>query len=165
MDRFAEFYIPFTGLKVGPHEFQFQLGDSFFDNFEYSEISACRIQVDIQLEKSLNMMVLDFEFNGEVQTLCDRCQDPVQLDISGHEKLVVQFGDKTGSADEEVLVLGSNEHKLDLSHYLYEFSHLLLPSRKVHDSLDECNADIIKILERNRHDDDIDPRWEGLKNL
>jgi hypothetical protein len=38
-----EFLIPFIGLKLGKHQFDYQIDKSFFDRFEYDEFENCAI--------------------------------------------------------------------------------------------------------------------------
>lgn len=46
-----EFLIPFIGLKLGKHPFEFQINQAFFEKFEYHEYENCAIQVNVILEK------------------------------------------------------------------------------------------------------------------
>ena len=167
MNLANDYTIPFTGLKIGKHAYEFQLGKTFFEQFEYSEISECDIFIDIILEKQSNMLILDFEFEGVIETICDRCQESVEIELEGKFRLIVKFSDFTDVTDDEILVLGPNEVDVDLKQYFYEYSHLSLPHKRVHDSLEECNEDVISILQSLKPDseDDIDPRWGALKDL
>ena len=70
---------------------------------------------------------------------------------------------------DEILILSSKEHTLSLARYIYEFAHLSLPSKRTHQSLDECNPEMIEYIEymglTENIDETIDPRWENLKQL
>ena len=168
MKRHKDYTIPYTGLKIGRHEFEFKLGNSFFEQFEYSEIGDCDIFIDVTLEKQATMLVLDFDIEGVIVTLCDRCQEPIEVEIEATEQLIVKFGDYTGSIEDEILVHGPGEHELNLAPYFYEYAHLAMPPKRVHDSMDQCNQDVIAYLsgtDDDGDDDDVDPRWEKLKDL
>ena len=73
MKPLKEYRIPFLGLKPGQHEYEFEVTDAFFEEFENSEIDHADIKVDIMLEKQINMMVLHFKLSGEVLSSWDRC--------------------------------------------------------------------------------------------
>lgn len=169
MDIYKAYKIPFIGLKVGQHEFEFELGDTFFASFEHSEISGSEINVDLHLDKQSTMMVLDFEVYGTVETICDRCGSKMKVDIDHEDRLIIKYGEQTGSSEDEILVFGPGIHLIELQQYLYEYAHLALPSRRVHEDETECNQDALKLLnelrEEKNEDEDIDPRWEGLKGL
>jgi len=173
MNPYTPYRIPFLGLKIGRHDFEFELDDTFFASFEYSEISGGKLQADLLLDKQGSMMVLDFHVYGTVSAECDRCGDPMEVDVEHTDRLIVKYGDQTGSTEDEILVLGPSEHLLELHQYLYEYAHLGLPSKRVHDDEADCNQEALARLDALRTDDTsdddddepTDPRWEALKKL
>ncbi len=160
-----EYRIPFLGLKLGKHQFQFTLKDEFFDSFEFSEIERAGINVDLELEKQSTMMILDFKISGFVIMPCDRCGDDVNQPVEAIQKLVVKYGEETIDNEDELLMLGPSEYEIDLYHYLYEYAHLALPIRHVHNQLSECNQQVISELEKYRIDTTANTQWAELKNL
>ena len=58
-----EFLIPFIGLKLGKHHFEFQINKKFFENFDYHEFEDCDIKIAIVLEKKSTLLELDFKQN------------------------------------------------------------------------------------------------------
>ena len=40
MKNLKAFLIPFTGLKIGKHQFDYQIDNSFFECFEYVEFNS-----------------------------------------------------------------------------------------------------------------------------
>jgi uncharacterized metal-binding protein YceD (DUF177 family) len=165
MKPLKEYRIPFLGLKPGQHEYEFEMTDTFFEEFENSEIEHADIQVDLILEKQTNMMVLQFELSGEVLSACDRCGDELKLPIHSSEKLVVKLGEQTSATDDDVIVLGPQEFELDISQYLYEYAHLALPFRHVHENIADCNQEVLKELEKYKVDKTSNTQWADLKNL
>jgi uncharacterized metal-binding protein YceD (DUF177 family) len=160
-----EYRIPFIGLKVGTHEYDFHLQAKFFEAFEFSQIEHGDIEVKLFLEKQSTMLVLRFEMKGKVGLLCDRCGDPIDQPISGKHQLIVKFGDRTGDTDDDVVVLGPAESDIDISQFLYEYAHLDLPVRHVHKSEAECNQEVLKQLKKYAIEDNADDRWIALKNM
>jgi uncharacterized metal-binding protein YceD (DUF177 family) len=162
------FIIPFSGLKVGNHLFTFEIEDRFFDHFEYSEIKKGKLHVDCLLEKQLRMMVFHFDIAGVVRIPCDRCGEEFDLAVEGKQKLIVKFGEDHMEESEDILVLTEKEHALDISQYLYEYVHLLLPMKKVHANDENgnslCNPDVIRYIKESE-DHPADPRWEVLQKL
>lgn len=165
-DRALEEYrVPFTGLKDGHHTFAFRLGKEFFEAFEYSEIDVAEISVTSELDKTANMLVFQTDLRGEVFVDCDTCGEPIAVEVEDHFRLVVKFGDETGSTDEDVLVLGPQEYEVDLSQFLYEYAHLALPARHVHDEIRNCNQDVLKKLEAMRVEHDSESQWIAVKDM
>ena len=168
MNYLRHFIIPFSGLKVGNHTFAFEIDDKFFEHFDYSEIRKGKVHVDCLLDKQARMMVLFFDIAGTVRVPCDRCAEEFDQLVEGKQKLIVKFGADHTEESEEVLVITEKEHELDISQFLYEYVHLLLPIKKVHGTDENgnslCNPEVIRLI-KETEDHPVDPRWEVLKKL
>ena len=168
MGYLKQFVIPFSGLKAGNYTFTFEIDDRFFEHFEYSEIKHGRIHVDVVLERQQRMMVFNFLIAGNVILPCDRCGEIFSQPVDGEEKLIVKFGPEHEEESEDILVITEAEHELDLSQYIYEYIHLLLPMRKVHGNDENgnslCNPDVISRI-AEQEEQPGDPRWEALRKL
>lgn len=168
MHYMNRFIIPFSGLKEGMHDFAFDLEDKFFEHFEYTEISKCKVHVDCLLEKQSRMMVLHFTIAGTVFVPCDRCGEEFGLDIAGEQKLFVKYGETHTEESEDILVITEKEHEIDISQYLYEYVLLLLPMKKTHPEDEHgnslCNPEILRFI-KDTEEQPIDPRWEVLQKL
>ena len=170
MVKSKDFEIQFSALKLGSHQFNFDIEDSFFTLFDYSEIEKANIITTINLVKKATLLQLDFVITGHLTLACDRCTEDYQQEINQHFELIVKFSDIMESVEsDEILILLSNEHTLSLARYIYEFAHLSLPYKRTHQSLEKCNPEILKHIEQmgltEDIDETIDPRWENLKKL
>lgn len=164
-----DYIIQFSGLKEGIHTFDFRIGKMFFDHFDHSEITECDIALELELEKRTRMLILNFRFQGSAQFPCDRCGDPLDQPITGADRLIIKFGPEPGEESEEVIILPEKEHKVDVSHYIYEFLTLHVPARRVHGEDENgeslCNHEVISRLEEHSGEQESDPRWDALKKL
>jgi uncharacterized protein len=162
------FIIPFIGLKVGNHTFNFEIEDKFFEHFEYSEIKKGRLHVDCLLDKQVRMMVLYFDIAGTVRIPCDRCAEEFDQPIHGKQKLIVKFGADHQEESEDILVITEKEHELDVSQFLYEYIHLMLPFKKVHgtdeNGISLCNPEVTRYI-IDKEELVIYPGWEVLQKL
>jgi uncharacterized protein len=169
MDHLREFVIPFAGLKPGSHQYEFEIDDRFFDQFEYSEIQKGKLRVRLDMEKDEKMLVLDFRYDGTVDVACDRCLEPFSLPLSGSDRLLVKYGEGYFEENESVQIIPEGDTQLDVSPFIYEFIHLKLPIRRVHpdDANGEpgCDPGVIERLENETGPDEPDPRWDILKGL
>ncbi len=169
MDYLKQFVIPFSGLKPGVHYFDFEVNDQFFTKFEYSEIKRGNIRIDLKFTKQERMFILDFRIKGVVEVVCDRCLEKFDLPISGTEKLMIKFGDEWREESDEVQIIPENEHQIDVSRFIYEFIILNIPMQKIHpvkkNGEDGCNQEMIRKIEKHRHHQKPDPRWETLLKL
>jgi len=139
-----EFVIPFVGLKQGVHEFDFEVGNSFFESIEYSIVQKGKVNIKLVLDKKETMLVGDFTLYGTVETGCARCTDPVDSEIEGEFQLVYKFDDKP-SEDESLVIVYPEEYEIDVKESILEFISVSLPSRVIHDE-GECNEEITEIL-------------------
>jgi uncharacterized protein len=167
-----QFVIPFKGLKVGRHDFVFDIDDKFFDGYEGSEITKGNVQAEVILEKKTTMLELYFSLSGKVMVTCDRCLDEFEMPIEFESELFVKFGDVTEEQTDEIIVLSHNEFEIDVAQYIYEFVHLSLPYKRVHpddsDGNTMCNKEMLQKLEEyiiRENDDDNESQWDDLKDL
>ena len=164
--------IPYTGLKLGKHNFQFDLDSSFFDEFEYSDISSSELKVDIILEKSEVMIVAKMEAKGFVEVVCNRCNDSFNYGLETDSSVIFKYIDEAIEDDMIIGVLPS-EHELKMSNPIFQMIVLGLPLSFNHENEDDCNQEMIELLDGYRYyaepeeeiEEEIDPRWEALKNL
>jgi len=170
-----EYLIPFAGLKLGKHQFDFTIGKKFFDGFSFDEFDSCDIAVNVVLEKKTTMLEISFKHKGTVNVPSDLTGEPFDLPIKGKIKLVVQFGDEFNNDNDELLILPHGEHQIDLSQYIYEMIVLSVPQKRVHpgvkdgtlqtEALQKLNELQVKEEKEEKKEDDIDPRWDKLKQL
>ena len=66
-----DFDIAFRGLALGQHEFQYDLDDTFFTLFEYSDYRGLRGTTELKMLKSETVLDLEFHFAGSIETPCD----------------------------------------------------------------------------------------------
>ena len=136
-----DFVVPFSGLKTGEHEYNFQIDDSFFEAFDQAFIENASLKVELVLQKTENMLILNFVAEGVATFPCDRCGDPFDLDIDCEERLIVKFGEESFDQTDEIIVLRPEAYEIDVSQPIYEMIILNLPSKKTHATLAECNQD------------------------
>jgi len=176
MKKLNEYLIPFVGLKLGKHQFEYQIDKTFFDYFEYDDFETANIQVDLVLEKKSLMLELHFDHKGSVHVPCDVTGEMFDLPVEGNTKVVVQFGEEFNNENEELLILPHGEHQIDVSQYIYEMIALSVPLKRVHpgiedgtlksDVLDKLNElSVTEVNEEVEEEKEIDPRWDKLKQL
>jgi uncharacterized metal-binding protein YceD (DUF177 family) len=136
-----------------------------------SEIGDASIHVQLTLVKHTRFLELHFVLDGWAEVNCDRCLDPLKLDIASEAQMFVKFGDHAGEddSDDDVMILPYDEDQLDVAQYLYEYAHLSLPIRRVHpddaNGHSACNAEMIRRLEQYLVNDNqvASSQWDELK--
>jgi uncharacterized metal-binding protein YceD (DUF177 family) len=176
MKKTKEYLIPFVGLKLGKHHFEYQIDNTFFDLFDYDEFQNSTIKVNAILEKKSNMLEISFKHEGIVNVPCDVTGEDFDLPIKSKMKLIVRFGEEFNNDNEELLILPFGEFEVDIAQYIYEMIVLSVPLRRVHpgvkdgtlesEALKKLNELAVKdIKKENKKEENIDPRWDKLKQL
>ncbi|MFM7758471.1 MAG: YceD family protein [Crocinitomicaceae bacterium] len=167
----SAFEIPFVGLKLGTHEFEFDVNDSFFASLPYSLIEKGSVKVWLDLEKKETMMIANFECFGHVEQICSRCNESALVEIDSDLAVIYKFGhEEEETNDDNLLIVNYDAYELDVSQQVYEMISLALPIRPMHEE-GECDEEMVKLIEKyqvkeeKKDEDDIDPRWSVLNGL
>lgn len=168
MKDLKEFNVSFTGLKLGKHQFEYTIDNTFFECFQYHEFENVDIKIDLQFEKKHNMFNLEFSSKGFVTLACDVTSEPFDLKVKGNLPLIVKFGEEYNDDNDEILIIPHNQVQLDISHFIYEMIVLSLPVKRVHPGVEDgtLKSEVLERLEEYKiKENTIDPRWEKLEKL
>ncbi len=176
MKQTKEYTIPFVGLKLGKHKFEYQISNAFFEIFDYNEFQNSDIKVNVVLDKQSNLLELNFKHAGTINVPCDLTGEDFDLPIKGKLKLIVRFGETFNDDNEELLILPFGEFEIDIAQYIYEMIVLSIPSRRVHPGVKDgsLNTEALTKLKEltikeqkkeKKEEENIDPRWDKLKQL
>ena len=181
MGQDRSFEIPFVGLTAGEHEFEYRIEDKFFLDFGPQDFSNCQTKVKLLLDKHVGFMQLHFDIDGSIDTLCDRCGNPLTVQLWDEFDIVVKLvddADKMNSEEEDpdIFYLDRNESHLSIANWIYEFINLSIPLQHIckldAQGKSTCNQEVIEQLNFfNEHPPTDTPSkglWKGLdqfKNL
>jgi uncharacterized metal-binding protein YceD (DUF177 family) len=176
MNKTKDYLIPFVGLKLGKHHFEYQVNNKFFEIFDYHEFQNSDIKVNLVLDKKSTMLELSFKHKGTVNVPCDMTSEDFDLPIKGKMNLIVRFGEVFNNDNEELLILPHGEFEIDVAQYIYEMIVLSVPLRRVHPGIKDGSLKTealtkLKELavkekkEEKKEEENIDPRWDKLKQL
>lgn len=176
MMELKEFTIPFVGLKLGEHRFNFEIDKTFFEHFEYDEFNDTVINLDVLLDKKTTLLEFTLFFKGQVNVNCDITNEPYNQAVFGDYHFVVKFGDTFNNENEDLLIIPHGSYEVNIQQYIYESIVLALPSRRIHPGIEDgtLKSDILDKLEElslkgiddeKDSNGDTDPRWDTLKKL
>jgi uncharacterized protein len=168
------YIVKFGGLPVGVHEYEFEVGDQFFKEYENSGVEHADVQVTGVLTKQNNTMQMTVTFSGTVAVDCDRCLKGFDFPVEGEGRLTIKFGDPDETTD-EMLVIPEGDDQFDLSHFIYEFVMVAIPARKVPCEIDaeafKCDYETLaklRELSTDKEGEEIPDNnnvWEQLNKL
>ncbi|MFT5761403.1 MAG: uncharacterized metal-binding protein YceD (DUF177 family) [Polaribacter sp.] len=172
MKDLKQFNIQYIGLKEESHLFEYQIGKSFFDAYNFDEYFDANINVAITLDKKSSLLNLSFKAQGTINVACDVSGEIFDQEIETELQLIVKFGEEYNDENEEILILPYSEFQLNVAQYIYEMVVLSVPSKRVHPKVldGSMESEALKRLEELRVKEQkptkiVDPRWDKLKNL
>lgn len=154
------------------HTFQYQITDSFFENYGPQDFSNCNATVKLQFDKKSSFFMLKFEIGGTATVICDRCGQPFELqlwdDFDQVVKLVENPDEMKGDEDPDVTYISKAESHLNIADWIYEFINLSVPMQRIHpnDSSGKsgCDPNVLKMLEQmnQQSSEKKNPIWKDL---
>ncbi|MFD0990459.1 YceD family protein [Mariniflexile jejuense] len=175
MKPLKEFTIPFVGLKIGKHHFEYKIEQAFFEYFEYEEFNNSNVDVNLILDKKTTLLELNFKISGFVNVNCDLTNEPYNQPIKNEFDLVVKFGDEYNDEFEDILIVPHGTYEINVQQYIYELIVLSVPIKRIHPGVEDgtLDSDILKkleelspkIKEEKETEEETDPRWNTLKKL
>jgi len=175
MKNLKEFDISFIGLKEGLHQFDYNIKKEFFDFFNYNELNDSNVQVSLAFLKKATLFELTFSFSGWVEIACDLTNELYHQPIRTSSNLIVNFGDEFNNENEELLIIPYSEFKLNIAQHIYETIVLTIPLKRIHPGIADgtLKSDILdklkdlepKEIKEQTKKQDIDPRWNKLKDI
>ena len=175
MKPFKAFDIQFVGLKLGTHQYEYTIEQTFFELFEYDEYNSVSVKVRLELEKKTTLLELKLFAEGVVNVNCDLTNEPYDQSITSEFGMVVKFGPEYNDDNEAILIIPHGAYEINVAQYIYELIVLAVPQKRIHPGVKDgsLNSDILKTLEnlspkspkKTKSNKDIDPRWNSLKKL
>lgn len=136
MSEKSHYIIDLSRLSIGTHSFDIQLDNDFFASLEKSEILSGQVAAKATLNLREEDYQLSIAVHGTVFVVCDRCLDPMGIDINASE---------TMSPSDEMIATESLNDELDLSWLAYEIVSINIPLVHSHQP-GECNKQMELLL-------------------
>lgn len=170
MKHVKDYIIPFKGLKLGLHKFEYQIKKKFFEAYQYDDFIKSDITVQLDFQKKEALFELVFSMKGTVLVNCDVSGEEYNQPLEGSLKLIITFGEAFNNDHEEILIIPNHTYELDISQYIYELIVLNTPVKRVHPgiadgTLQSETLDKLQELSEEAIDQKTDPRWDKLKEL
>ena len=116
-------------LPTGTHRFDIQLDNDFFASVEKSEILSGEVSASAVLNLREEDYQLSIAVRGTVFVVCDRCLDPMAIEINANDEMMEC----------------SNDESIDLTWLAYEIVSINIPIVHCHQP-GECNKQMELLL-------------------
>ncbi len=142
--------IDLTRLPIGTHRFDILLDDGFFASLEKSEILSGHVAAKMTLNLREEDYSLSIAVHGTVSVLCDRCLDPMTLEINDEQEIFSEDEEPNepyGEADRmnEVNKEMANDKMVNLQWLAYEIVAINIPLVHCHPT-GACNPQMDLLL-------------------
>lgn len=171
------FEIAFVGLKPGIHEFNYAVDDKFFAEKGNPDFTNCQANIKLLLDKKSSFMLLKFEIGGKADVTCDRCGNPLPMDIWDEFNMLVKLVDDPDEMngqeeDPDVYYIPRTESHIDVGNWIYEFVLLSFPLQKMCSEAEmggpQCNKEVLeklKAMEVKEGQTNANQLWKGLEQF
>ena len=166
-----QYIIAFKGLVDGSHDFVFNVGKSFIEDYDFFEARDGKLEVKVNMIKTATLLSFTIAIYGFIEVQCDRCLDFFPLEIAFNGELCAKYSVTPEESDIDIILLKPEDHEIDLRQYIFDSIGLSIPCRKVHpsDSHNEptCNKEMMARLKEHlvSEENDNNPMWDKLKDL
>lgn len=165
MDTLSQFEITAEQLKADNQQFNYQIGNDFFEALPDAEVKKGALTAVINTKKTTGRVELHLAIDGEITVQCCRCLDEMQLPVHTTDVLTITLGI---SSDEDALCITPECPSVNIAWNVYEAIALCIPIAPVH-AEGECNAEMMAKYSEyavdNEKKTETDPRWDALKNM
>ena len=151
MSRQDHYMIDLSRLPIGTHVFEIQLDSDFFASLEKSEILSGDVAAKVVLNLREESYQLNIAVHGTVFVVCDRCLDPMPIDINDEQEI---FSDEEDNDQSSMTT-----HQLDLSWLAYEIVSINIQLVHSHQA-GECNKHM-ELLLQDHLCDEPDPEIDN----
>lgn len=175
MNALEQYKIDLVSLKNQDYTFTFTVNHHFFQTMQTDLVEKGALTAKVSLRKSDLMIALEFQIDGSLELICDRSLEPFEYPVSLQERLILQFGDREETLDDELEIIPYQAQSISLAQYLYEYIAMAVPMKKLHPKFaDEEDDDAeVKLIyssstdqsDSQQENTQADPRWEALKKL
>jgi len=146
MSEQNHYIIDLSRLKIGTHGFDIQLNNEFFFGLEKTEILSGQVDAKLTLNLREDDYTLTIAVHGTVYVTCDRCLDPMPLEIDDEQE--IWSDDEVESNDQ----LPMTNDQLDLTWLAYEIVSINIPLVHCHQA-GGCNPQMDLLLQSHLCDE------------
>lgn len=168
--------IAFVGLRPGIHEYEYQIDDKFFVEYQEQDFKNCKAQVKLTLDKKTGFLILKFEIGGTVEIGCDRCGNALPLNLWDEFTIVVKMVEdpeemNNQEEDPDVYYISRTESFLHIADWIYEFINLSIPMQRMCSEEEmggpHCNKEVLAMLKKMdiTNSQPENPLWKGLEKF
>lgn len=157
MSELKGFLISLPALGEGHYELELKADTGFFASRGNAEVTEADVTAYVDIDVRHEVYNIGITCQGRIFIPCDRCLEPMSLDIDEDYDVTVKYGEEYDETD-DAIIIPDDEVEFDLSPLVADTVLLSIPLRHVHPE-GECNSEMVKIMKNHsaeEHDSEED---------
>lgn len=146
-----QFKITLPALVEGHHELELRADESLFADRGNVDVTGADITVYVDIDERHESYKIGITCQGWLEIPCDRCLDPMRLDVDEDYDVRIRYGEAYDETD-DTITLPETETELDLAPMVADTVLLGIPLRHVHPE-GECNPRMEEIMREHSSED------------
>jgi len=128
-------------------------------------------QLQLEFNRTLYFIQIDFHIQALVQLTCDRSLEIFDHDVEANYKIIYKVGIEENIVSEDSIIkpFDFDSRELDIEGEVRDTLLLNIPAKKIHPKFMDEYGNVTefetKKFGEGAEDDNIDPRWNALKEL
>lgn len=153
------FIIALPTLGEGDHEYEMKVDGDFFASRGNDDVKRADVTAYVDINVRHGSYKIGITCQGWIEIPCDRCLDPMRLDVDDDYDVTVRYGEEYDEKD-ELIIIPEEEKDFDLAPLIADTILLAIPLRHVHPE-GECNPEMEEIMSRHSSEG-ISPEDEDI---
>lgn len=121
----------------------FDLDDKFFASLDQQEIAGGEVCVELSVKHaSESVYRCDVEAKGHVVVACDRCLEPLPLEVYFADSFSIKDAPRSAHDDGDLRYMEAGHSDYDASWDIYELVETSLPLQRIHPE-GQCNEEML----------------------
>ena len=142
-----QYIISLPTLGEGHHENELKADGSFFAARGNDDVKEADVTAYVDIDVRHGAYKIGITCQGWIDIPCDRCLDPMRLDVDDDYDVTVRYGEEYDEKD-DLITIPEDETEFDLAPLIADTVLLSIPLRHVHPD-GECNPEMEEIMSRH----------------
>ncbi|MDE6695428.1 MAG: DUF177 domain-containing protein [Muribaculaceae bacterium] len=154
-----QFIIALPGLSEGHHEYEMKVDGDFFASRGNDDVKEADVTAYVDIDVRHGAYNIGITCQGWIEIPCDRCLDPMRLDVDEDYDVMIRYGEDYDEND-DTIIIPESEVEFDLSPLIADTILLSIPLRHVHPE-GECNPEMEEIMSKHTSEG-LDPEDDDI---
>ena len=141
MKELRQYDINIFGLKFASHNYEFEIDKKFFQLQDDSILQEGSLKVNLVLEKTSTMLVLNFSITGFIELECDRSLELFNYPLEFTERIIYKYGHAYEEVNEELYIIPDSTDIINVFAHIYELITVKVPFKKLHPKFQEDESE------------------------